>query len=254
MHGIDSSFLSYGLHHFWDSIYLLAKTNSDIESLKIQIESLSKANLEIANALKDSKSVITFCFGAVGVVITALITVFKFWYGNSLKEVKETINSQVKSEVARQIKTSVSGRISTLEEIIDREDIIGTVSVEYLIPPHAIKNDDFKLLEGRGFKVTRLNNEPETVTLTSDIFVLDLLNSKYPRERREELVREIGRKIAKKNSNKPIFVVYVKEHLEEVRNLSDAVYYLSANSKVTLVGAVVNAANTSNAFRGMQQS
>jgi hypothetical protein len=189
MHSIELAWSSHALHHFWTPIYLLAKTNSDIELLKAQVSTLSQANADMVNNLKISESVFKYCVTFIGFVIASLVAIFTFLYGKGLKEVRQEINSQVKAEVFRQIKTSVSGRISALEQIIDREDIIGKVSVEYLVPPDARTNEDIKLLKARGFEVKPLNGNPEKISPGSDIFILDLFNSKYPKERKEELVR-----------------------------------------------------------------
>jgi hypothetical protein len=251
MYRIELVLSSLSLHHFWTPIYLLAKTNSDIELLKTQVTTLSQANADLVNNLKISESVFKYCLTFIGFVIASLAAIFTFLYGKGLKEVRQEINSQVKAEVFRQIKTSISGRISALEEIIDREDIIKKVSIEYLSSPDATKND-IKLLKARGFiKIKVLDENPEKFSPNSDIFIMDLLNSKYTKERKEELVRILGQKIATSCAGETVFVIYVEGHLDEVKKISDNVYFLPANSKSTLVGTVVNAANTSCAIKGI---
>jgi hypothetical protein len=252
MHSIELAWSSHALPHFWTPIYLLAKTNSDIELLKAQVSTLSQANADMINNLKISESVFKYCLTFIGFVIASLAAIFTFMYGKGLKEVRQEINSQVKVEVFRQIKTSVSGRISALEQIIDREDIIRQVSVEYLVPPDAKQSNETKLLKARGFDVKLLNVDPDEVLFNSEIFILDLFNSKYLKERQEELVRDIGKRISSQESKKPVFVIYINGNSEEAKKIPDDVYCLLTNSKATLVGAVVNAANTSYAIKDIK--
>jgi hypothetical protein len=251
MRSIELAWSSHALLHFWTPIYVLAKTNSDIELLKAQVSTLSQANADMVNNLKISESVFKYCLTFIGFVIVSLVGIFTFLYGKGLKEVRQEINSQVKAEVFRQIKTSVSGRISALEQIIDREDIIGQVSVEYLVTPDAKQSNEIKLLKARGFDVKLLNGDPDRILFDSEIFILDLFNSRHTRERQEELVRDIGKKISSQESKKPVFVIYINGYSEKAKKISNDVYWLFANSKATLVGAVVNAANTSYAIKSM---
>jgi hypothetical protein len=249
MHSIELAWSSHALYHFWTPIYLLAKTNSDVELLKAQIEFLTKANSGMADNFGKYVSAFQICFLFLTFAITTLSTVGVIIYGKSLKE---TIDSKVTTEVSYQIEKSVSHRISSLEQVIDREDIIGQVSVEYLVPPDANQSNEIKLLKARGFDVKLLNVDPDKVLFNSEIFILDLFNSKYLKERQEELVRDIGERISGLESKKPVFVIYINGYSEEAKKISNDVYWLFANSKATLVGAVVNAANTSYAIKGIQ--
>jgi hypothetical protein len=76
---------------------------------------------------------------------------------------------------------------------------------------------------------------------------LDLVNSNYADPDKENLVRDIGKKIANL-PNKPIFVIYVSEFMKVIKELPQQVYYLPANGKVALIGAVVDAAHTTYAL------
>jgi hypothetical protein len=166
----------------------------------------------------------------------------------NLKEVKETINSQVQKEVTRQIESSVSGRISTLEEIIKREYAIGETNVRYLLFSGAENPLEYQLLDARGFNIKSLKDDFDNVSLNEHIFVLDLLNSNYSETEKDDIVDKISQRM-KNKTNTPIFVIYVRERLKSIENIPSEIYYLPANSKVTLIDAVVKAANISYAIR-----
>jgi hypothetical protein len=257
MHEVGFIFLSHGLHPQWHLTNLLAKTSpvevealkAQVELLKLSLEATTQASKQMADSFKDYVSAIQVCFGLLGLGTAVLSGVATFLYGKSLNEATQAMDT----EVSRQIKEKISGRISSLEKIIDREDIINQVSVEYLTHPKT-QNNELRLLKARGFDV-KLNalefNALDRLNIDRDILIFDLVNSNI--EDKEGLVHKVSQKISNQKSAKPIVVIYVKDQLKKIREIPDNVYYLSANSKATLVGAVVNAANTSSAIRRLSQ-
>jgi hypothetical protein len=241
MYRIELVLSSLNLHHFWTPIYLLANTHSDIELFKTQIDTLL-TNIEMPNTLRIPD--IAF----IGGVFAAVVGILKWLYGSNLKEVKETINSQVQKEVERQIEASVSKRISTLKEIIKREDDIEETNVTYLLFSGPENPFEYQLLDARGFNIRSLKGDFYDVPLNEHVYVLDLLNSNYSETEKESIVNKISQRMTNK-TNTPIFVIYVKERLKSIENIHSEIYYLAANSKVTLMDAVVKAANMSYAIR-----
>jgi hypothetical protein len=251
MSGIDLVLSNEAVHHFWTPIYLLAKINSDIELLKAQIEFLTKANSGMADSFGKYISAIQIGFIFIGFCTAFLGGLGTFLYGKSLKEATQIIDSEVQLEVKRQIKKKVSDKIIYLEQVIDLEKVIGTVNIEYLIPGGTQIPIEYQLLDARGFKMNSPSYDSAKIFLTSEIFVLDLINSKYLEDKdgQEKLVLEIADKIAKHEFYRPIFVIYVNgTRLKAVDNLPPEVYCLPANGKVALIGAVVDASHTSHAL------
>jgi hypothetical protein len=245
MLNIELAFLSHGSDHFWNPIYLFVKSNSHIELLKLKTDTLLM-NIKVPNTITLNLPDAVF----VGLVFTAVALVLSWLYGKNLKEVKETIDSQVKKEVTRQIESSVSGRISTLEEIIKREYAIGQTNVRYLLFSGTENPLEYQLLDARGFNIKYLKDNFDNVPLNEHVFVLDLFNSKYSETEKDSIVDKISQRMTNK-TNTPIFVIYVKERLKSIENIPSEIYYLPANSKVTLIDAVVKAANISYAIRHM---
>jgi hypothetical protein len=243
MHNIELVLLSNGIHHFWALIHHFVKTSSDIEILKLNTDTLL-INIKVPDTIILNIKGTVF----VGLVLSGVVFALSWLYGKNLKEVKETINSQVQKEVMRQIELSVSKRISTLEEIIKREDTIGETKVRYLLFSSAENPLEYQLLDARGFNIKSLKGEFDDVPLNEHVYVLDLLNSKYSETEKETIVNKISQRMTNK-TNTPIFVIYVKERLKSIENIPAEIYYLPANSKVTLIDAVVKAANISYAIR-----
>jgi hypothetical protein len=163
----------------------------------------------------------------------------------------QIIDSEVQTEVKRQIKKKVLDKIIYLEKIINLEEVIGSVQVEYLIPGGTKSPIEHELLNARGFKMNPPVYDPAKVLLTTEIFVLDLVNSAYSQDKKsqEDLVIEIANKIANHEFYRPIFVVYVNgKRLDAIDSLPAEVYCLPANGKVALIGAVVDASHTSHAL------
>jgi hypothetical protein len=246
MLNIELAFLSHGSDHFWNLIYLFVKTNIHVELLKLKTDTLLM-NIKVPNTITLNLPDAVF----VGLVFIVVALVISWLYGKNLKEVKETINSQVQKEVLRQIESSVSGRISTLEEIIKREYAIGETNVRYLLFSGAENPLEYQLLDARGFNIKSLKDDFDNVPLNEHVFVLDLLNSKYSEAEKDSIVNKISQRMTNKTNttNTPIFVIYVRERLKSIENIPSEIYYLPANSKVTLIDAVVKAANISYAIR-----
>lgn len=243
MHNIELVLLSNALHHFCPLIYPFVKTDSDIKRLNLNTDTLLM-NIKVPDTITLKIPDAIF----VGLVLTGVAFAISWLYGKNLKEVKETINSQVQKEVMRQIELSVSERISTLEEIIKREDTIGETNVRYLLFSSAENPLEYQLLNARGFNIKSLKGDFDDVLLNEHIYVLDLLNSNYSETEKESIVNKISQRMTNK-TNTPIFVIYVKERLKSIENIPAEIYYLPANSKVTLIDAVVKAANINYAIR-----
>jgi hypothetical protein len=256
MHAIELASLSYALNLLWHPNNLLAKAspaevealNSQIELLKLSLDTTTQFNKQMADSFRNYVSAIQVCFAFLGFGTAALSGVAAFFYGKSLNEARQTIDAEVKSEVSRQIQTSISGRINYLEDIIEREEVISKVNIEYLVPRGNSIPPEYHFLEARGFKINSIGYNCDNTKLESEVLVLDLVNTKTSESEKPQLVLEIGKKIAGQNQ-KPVLIIYINGHLDVIHQLSQEIYYLPANSKVALMGAVVNAANISYALR-----
>jgi hypothetical protein len=234
---------------------LMTTSSAEIEILKGQIELLKSSLTEIKEAsrqmsdgFKNYVSAIQVCFGFLGFGTAFLSGAAAFFYGKSLKEAKETIDTEVKSEVSRQIKRNLSGRISYLENIIEREEVIDKVNIEYLVVGINNRPIEHNFLAARGFNMSSISHYLENANLRSEVLILDLVNSRCSEPEKSQLVTDIGTKIENQYHNL-VLVIYINGRLDAITNLSRQVYYLPANSNVALIGAVVNAAHVGYALR-----
>jgi hypothetical protein len=255
MHEIEFAFLSHGLHYFWYPSDLLAKTSpaeveilkGQIELLKLSLDSATQSSKQMADAF--SRYVTTIQAGFA--FITLIVLIGTFFFGKTLSETKQTISSTIDSEVKRelnkQLEATINTRIRYLEQVVNREEVVGTVSVEYLLPGGTKTPEEYRNLDARGFNISPLQFDLDKIFFKSDIFVLDLTNCEHSKSDKENLIRTIGEQIKNKPS-KPIFVIYVPGRWDVIDQLPQHVYYLPVNGKVALMGAVVNAAHTTYAL------
>jgi hypothetical protein len=115
--------------------------------------------------------------------ITLIVLIGTFFFGKTLSETKQTINSTIDSEVKRelnkQLEITINTRIRYLEQVVNREEVVGKVSVEYLLPGGTKTPEEYRNLDARGFKISPLQVDPDKIFFKSDIFVLDLINCEY---------------------------------------------------------------------------
>ena len=92
----------------------------DITLLQTQLEFFKDANICLASSFQcfTVNLVLVFFAAALGI----LGTIALFLYGKTLKEAKETIETQVRQEVERTISRTLKRRLDNLERVISRED------------------------------------------------------------------------------------------------------------------------------------
>ncbi len=219
----------------------------DIMLLQAQLEFFKDANTRLASSFQSFTTtvnlVLVFFTAALGILGAIAI----FLYGKTLKEAKETIETQVRQEVERTISRTLKRRLDNLERVISREDIVGLVEVDYLLPTSQEMQLplEFKLLRDRGFLIHPrfgLNNyHPQT-----DVTVLDLVNANLSSEEIKSTLTRVRDRL----SERSVLVVYVMGQYPEVNELGQKTRYSTpANFTIRLIGTVVDAAYVAHTLR-----
>ena len=243
---------------FWRQTlpFLVAQTPSppakstptlDITLLQAQLEFFKDANSRLASSFQSFTTTINLVLVFLATVLGILGAIAFFLYGKTLKEAKETIETQVRQEVEQAISKTLKRRLDNLERVISREDIVGLVAVDYLLPTAQETQLplEFTLLRDRGFIIRPrfgLNNyRPQT-----DVTVLDLVNANLSSEEIKNTLTRLRDRL----SDRSVLVVYVMGQYPEVNELGQKTRYSTpANFTIRLIGTVVDAAYVAHTLR-----
>ncbi|MBW4644555.1 MAG: hypothetical protein KME23_16470 [Goleter apudmare HA4340-LM2] len=237
---------------------------ADVELLKSQIQFLQDANTQLNNSFGSFVSAINLSFVVLGVLFGVIAAISIYFFNQSLKDAKLLIREEVERRLKSVVDETVGQEVSNLKQVLDREKIVGEITIDYFIPsPQAILPDDYpeeyEFLAARGFKETRLLSASKRVKFSGDVVILDLVNyaliddsekiNKSEAENAQLLeirVAETLNKIVNRVNSKSILVVYIrpgKQRINAIDELSKSVkYYASANTPVSLMGVVVDSA------------
>lgn len=183
--------LSVILLGFVFSSYVAAQSDAQIELLKQQIVFLNNANTETRLIYEATLSNLRWLLGAVlgGGILTFFV---------ALWELSHRLNTKVEQLVAEKLDRSIKGRIETLEQIMERENVVGFSHIAYIRPlekDHPLPTA-FHLLQNRGFSSVEFSKSLAYVREQDDVVVLDLENvdisddrvvTKYLKEARHEV-------------------------------------------------------------------
>ncbi|MBW4582852.1 MAG: hypothetical protein KME42_25065 [Tildeniella nuda ZEHNDER 1965/U140] len=243
---------------FWRQIlpFLIAQTPSptvkpspalDVTLLQAQLEFFKDANSRLAGSFQSFTTTVNLVLVFLTTVLGILGAIAFFLYGKTLKEAKETIETQVRQEVERSISRTLKRRVDNLERVLTREDIVSLVEVDYLLPTaQEIQLPlEFTLLRDRGFLIRPrfgLNNyRPQT-----DVTVLDLVNCNSSPEDIKKTLTQIKDRLF----DRSVLVIYVIGHYPEVNELGQKTRYSTpANFTLRLIGTVVDAAYVAHTLR-----
>jgi hypothetical protein len=218
---------------------------------------------DLIQLFRDSHAQLTTSFNLfVGAISTTFVVVgiFLGFVGirtrqelqQTIQAVKLSVAEQVRSEVDRQIAIKVDEEIGHVKNIVGREAAIGRTHVDYVFfdgePEHY--PTEYGLLEARGFQVAPFSYDLNRPWPNSHVILLDLLNPKLTKERKEALATEVARQIIQQR-RRAVVVIYVPGHprLEATNNFPDSFNYIMSNMRGTLIGAVVDAAQISQSLR-----
>ena len=128
-----------------------------------------------------------------------------YLYGKTLQEAKQTIEAQVRQEVERTISKTLKRRVDNLERVLTREDIVGLVEVDYLMPvdQEIVPPLELKLLRDRGFFICPRYGL-KSYRPKADVTVLDLVNYTLQPEEREHILTQLKARL----TDRSVMVIY----------------------------------------------
>jgi hypothetical protein len=214
-----------------------AVDSATIEFLKSQFQSFTTS----FNIYVTLLSAVTAVFVGVGA----------WFFKRTLDEAKQEVDRLVKAEIRRAIAERVERRIDDLERVLEREEVPGLVSVDYVLQQTGgTLPKEYRLLNAR-FPKLRLRKF-ESRKLTADVVVLDLVN--YVPEGGQLTDAEVDRVLEdaiEKLAAESVLVVYVRGRFGAIERLGQKVsYYTSANVPTQLLGNVINSAYVARTFFG----
>lgn len=218
-----------------------ASPSLDPSLLQSQLEFLKDANSRLANSFQSFTGTINTAFVILTAVLGILGAIGLFLYGQTLKEAKQTIEEQVKREVDRAVSRSIKRRVDNLEALLDREDIIKLVTVDYWLPldrkpPQPL---EYTMLEDRGFRV-RLRTGSNSYNPRTDLTVIDLVNSSLSEADINSFLTSLKDDLVADT----VVVIYVIGNFKPIDQLREKTrYYIPANAPIRLLGAVTDAAS-----------
>lgn len=243
----------------------------DVELLKNQIQFLQDANTRLNNSFGSFVNAINVSFVVLALVLGVAGAISVYLFNQSLKEARQLVRQEVERRLQASVSEVVGQQVSNLQQILEREKVVGGISIDYVIPQkQSLTLDDYpeeyQLLEQRGFQSARILNTPKRIKLSGDVVILDLINYQLiaDTERNdltkievvellEERVFEQLQKVLNVLPNKAVLVVYIRpgqQRIKAIDDLSQKVkYYASANTPVNLIGTVINSAYVADAWK-----
>ena len=239
-------------------------TAIDIKYLQEQIQFLQDSHSRLNNSF-------TAFLTAIGLLVTIVGVVSTIFFKQSIKEAQQMIKTEVETRLQSSVSTIVGKQVDNLKQILDREEILGNISIDYILPEDEVLTVDdypaeYLLLAQRDFKDTRILDASKKIKIISDIVVLDLVNyqlvSDAEKSGKQEneinaLIQERAAyqidKIVKVLPKQTIIIVYIRpgkqriKAIDELPNKPNVKYYASANTPINLMGTVVDSAYVADA-------
>ncbi|MEM7580030.1 MAG: hypothetical protein ACFB02_20625 [Mastigocoleus sp.] len=239
--------------------------SADVELLKSQIQFLQDANTRLNNSFGSFVNAINLSFVVFTIIFGLVGTVSVYFFNQSLKEARQMVRSEVERRLQASVSEVVGQQVDKLKQILDREEVLGNISVDYVIPQNQVLTvddypEEYLLLAERGFKNTRIQDASKRIRISGNVVVLDLVNYQLVSDAERGSIKEEAdidkliedrvadkiNKIVKLLPNKAVLIVYIrpgKQRINAIDQLSENVrYYASANTPVNLMGTVVDSA------------
>jgi hypothetical protein len=265
MHWISSHF------HLLDWIIAQAPSpspNPDIDLFKNQIEILKTTNAqqsaEFLEKLKfiaeDNKNLhdrfsqfittvqaVLGLFGFLAVVGTAF---GGYLFGKTFKEFREIIREEVKARIANQVHDLVQVEVAAVRRSLNREQVIGDTTVDYLCLERLPKEVGF--LRSRGFKFVKFHDDESILrTARGEILVIDIYNwleadgtvFENLSDEKKKLGQNLIDRIVRTIPPTTVAIIYVKGRVTRPTQQN----VVPANTWITLLGAVADAAHLAKA-------
>lgn len=252
-----------------------SNSSIEVELLLKQLEFLKDANTQLAKSFDSFVHSLNIYFAIIVAILGILAGFAGYIFGKSLKESKDiaediarrevnrvvsvtitqevnrilpALKEDIKQEVNRGISETVNRRIEDIERAIDREGIIGSTSINYLLRGNSAEPKEFNFLKGRGFQDVRFCQEIQQISARYNVLVLDFVNQEFTTEQKEEMIAQIN------FLPQSALVIYhpfqppIPLTIFEILNQKQ-VHYTPANNSVALIGRVVDAAQMAYALR-----
>jgi len=184
--------------------------------------------------------------------VAALFVAFAAWFfKRTLSEAKQEVQQLVREAVKLEIAASIKQRVETLEQILEREEMPGLVSVDYVLQvASGTLPKEYRLLNARfpKIKVRKLDSRQ----FNGDVVVLDMVNYQPTGSKLEEAeIDQVLQAVTDKMSPESVLAVYVRGRYSAIETLGQKIsYYTSTNLPTQLLGNVINAAYVANTLRG----
>ena len=187
--------------------------------------------------------------------VAALFVGFAAWFfKRTLSEAKQEVQQLVRDAVKLEIAASIKQRVEVLEQILEREEVPGLVSIDYVLQvASGTLPKEYRLLNARfpKIKVRKLDSHK----FNGDVVVLDLVNYLPTGSKLEEVeLEQVLQAVIDKMSPESVLAVYVRGRYEAIEQLSQKIaYYTSTNVPTQLLGNVINCAYVAHALYGEEE-
>lgn len=259
---------SIDLSHLWDLVIAQtptptptpspvltpAKNLNDIELLKSQLEFLKATNGQLGESFNRFVAAMQFTL----VIFTFFSTIFGgflvYLIGKNLDDAKKVASQTIQQEIDNHIAGLVKKEVRNVKRTLQRERVISSTTVDYYLPSSDGETNEYKLLVAREFKNVKFWNKTTIPQkFLADVCVLDLENSvdgagkkfsELPPDKREETAKRIIDEFLQILPQTATLVIYVAPPaLRAINNTTiKGRYYAPANTAITLVGMVADAA------------
>jgi hypothetical protein len=160
----------------------------EVELLKSQLEFLKADHARLAadfaermkqltaqsNSVGDDfKTYLNYVFGLI-----VFVTGFAGWFGwQSLEQAKKTIQTSIDQKLSLALADTIDRRMQMVRRSLDRESVVSTVLVDYLLLDNLTAPAEYNLLGFRGFQNLKFCSQIEDLRKRHvDIVILDLEN------------------------------------------------------------------------------
>jgi hypothetical protein len=236
-----------------------------VEMLREQIDFLKTANTQLADSFSRYVTTLNTTLTIVGFILSAITLIGAVLFGKSLvdfystlRNVNQEVDRRVRERVEREISVVVRSRVEQLEDILARETSLRRIPVDYIVPIAQLSQtpEGFHLLKGRGFQTTPKFipvAQLQTTQFLASIIVLDLPAAGITRAQKVEGERIIQAVVDNLPYKKAVLVIYIPGFQSDVINQATEAgsYCIGAQSPLSLVGRVIEAAYVIDALRKM---
>jgi hypothetical protein len=211
-------------------------------------------NLETVEFLKGQFQSLTSTFniyvGLVSAVSALFVGFAAYFFKRTLSEAKQEVRQMVREAVQIEIAATIKRRVDILEQVLEREEVPGLVSVDYVMQDiSGSLPKEYRLLQARfpRLKARRLDSRK----FMGDVVVLDLVSYRPSGPKLgEPEVEQVLSAVADKMAPESVLAVYVVGRYDAINNLGQKVKYATpANGPTQLLGNVINLAYVAHALR-----